>query len=463
MGKNLTIIAFIMLFAFACSSDKKNENQLPKLKVSENGRFFQDEDGNPFFYLGDTGWLLLSKLNREDAEKYLEDRKEKGFNVIQVMVLHNLSLTNVYGDSALINHNVATPAVTKGSDFADSAQYDYWDHVDFIVDLAAQKGLYMGLVPVWGGNVKGGHVTLEEAKEYATFLAKRYKKKSNVIWLNGGDIMGSDSIEIWNAIGNTINDIDDNHLITFHPRGRTSSSWWFHNEPWLDFNMFQSGHRRYDQDDTERAYGEDNWNYIEEDYALTPVKPTLDGEPSYEQILQGLHDTAQPYWNESDVRRYAYWSVFAGGAGFTYGHNAIMQFHKQTDTSGSFGVKHTWQEALNHPGAGQMQHLKKLILSKPYFERIPDQSLLTEDNGEKYERVIATRGQDYAFLYTYTGFPFKVNLGRIKGDKIKTSWYSPREGTTIPADTLINRGVAGFDPPGASAPGMDWVLIMESL
>ena len=463
MGKNIIIIAFTLLLAFACSSDKKDENALPKLKVSENGRYFTDEDGNPFFWLGDTGWLLFSKLNREDAEKYLEDRKEKGFNVIQVMLLNHLSFTNVYGDSALINHNVATPATTEGSDFADSIQYDYWDHVDYIVDLAEKKGVYMGLVPVWGGNVKGGYVTLEEAKEYATFLANRYKDKSNIIWLNGGDVMGSDSTEIWKTIGNTLNDIDDNHLITFHPRGRTSSSCWFHNEPWLDFNMFQSGHRRYDQDDTERCYGEDNWRYVEEDYALTPIKPTLDGEPSYEQILQGLHDTAQPYWTDQDVRRYAYWCVFAGGAGFTYGHNAIMQFHKSSEEEGAFGVKHTWQESLNHPGAGQMQYLKDLMLSKPYFERVPDQSLLADDNGEKYERVIATRGNDYALFYTATGFPFKVNLGKIKGDKVKASWYSPREGTTIPIDTLLNKGVAGFDPPGASNQKIDWVLIMESL
>src|SRR5688572_14505481 len=127
-----------------------------KLRISANKRFFTDEKGAPFFWLGDTGWLLFAKLNREEAARYLEDRKQKGFNVIQVMVLHTLNGVNVYGDSALINRNVATPKITEGNSFADEAAYDFWDHVDYIIDLAGEKGIYMALVPVWGTNVKSG-------------------------------------------------------------------------------------------------------------------------------------------------------------------------------------------------------------------------------------------------------------------------------------------------------------------
>jgi len=142
--------------------------------------------------------------------------------------------------------------------------------------------------------------------------------------------------------------------------------------------MFQSGHRRYDQDTLGLYYGEDNWKYTTDDYKKTPIKPTLDCEPSYEGIPQGLHDPAQPYWDDSDVRRYAYWSVFAGGCGFTYGNNAIMQFHKEGDKKPAYGVKDYWKEALNAPGASQMKYLKQLMLSRPYFDRIPAQELITD-------------------------------------------------------------------------------------
>ena len=95
-------------------------------------------------------------------------------------------------------------------------------------------------------------------------------------------------------MGELFHELDADSLVTFHPFGRTQSSTWFHQEPWLDFNMFQSGHRRYDQDDTPEPKGEDNWRYVAEDLEREPLKPTIDGEPSYEGIPQGLHDPAEP-------------------------------------------------------------------------------------------------------------------------------------------------------------------------
>jgi hypothetical protein len=452
---------FLLLLAVSIQAQVK---PLPQLKVSPNGRYFTTQNGDPFFWLGDTGWLLFIKLNREEAVQYLEQRKQQGFNVIQAMVLHDTrKAVNVYGDSALTNQDAATPKITKGNNFEDTLQYDFWDHVDYVIDQAAQRGLYMALVPVWGTNVKNGWVKQAAAKQYATFLANRYKNKSNIIWLNGGDIPGSDSMKIWNQIGSTIHAIDKNHLVTFHPRGRTTSSRWFHNQTWLQFNMSQSGHRNYAQDTSkgETHYGEDNWRYIQEDYTRKPVKPTLDGEPSYEGIPYGLHDTTLPYWNDNDVRRYAYWSVLAGGAGFTYGQNAVMQFYQVGDKGSAYGAKKFWQPAMQDPGAQQMQYLKKLILSKPYFERVPDQ-LLVKDNGERYDRVVASRGNNYALFYTYNGRSFTIVMGKIKGIKVKASWFNPKDGATQSIGSINNTGVQHFDPPGEKAEGNDWVLVLDS-
>jgi hypothetical protein len=453
----------LIVFLVAGISSFAQMHKEHRLKVSSNHRFFVDQNGNPFFWLGDTGWLLFSKLNREEAEQYLEDRRKKGFSVIQVMVLHTVAAVNVYGDSALVNKNVAHPHITPGNNFSDPAQYDYWDHIDYIVDLAAKKGLYMAMVPVWGSNVKAGWVSREDAAAYAKWLADRYKNRWNIIWLNGGDIHGTDSTSTWKTIGETLRKNDPNHLISFHPFGRTSSSEYFHNEGWLDFNMFQSGHRSYDLDTSrnEHRFGPDNYKFVNIDYNLKPTKPTLDGEPSYELIPHGLHDTTKPYWQAEDVRRYAYWSVFAGAAGHTYGHNSIMQMHKPTDNGSAYGAKKYWYDALNDPGARQMIYLKKLILSKPYFERVPDQSLIAGEQGEKYNYIAATRGNDYAFLYDYTGKPFEVRMGKIGGTKVKASWYNPRNGTKKTIGTYVNKGFRKFDPPGEQRDGNDWVLILE--
>ena len=80
-----------------------------------------------------------------------------------------------------------------------------------------------------------------------------------------------------------------------------------------------------------------------------------------------------------------------------------MQVHKPENTKPSYGVREYWTQAIDAPGASQMKYLKNLILSKPFFERIPDQSLIADNQGEKYNYQVATRGENYALIYTYNG------------------------------------------------------------
>jgi hypothetical protein len=461
MANRIAIFLLLFWLCLTCTCDR-NPSLLSGLRISENQRFLVAENGAPFFWLGDTAWLLFTKLSREETEKYLEDRRQKGFNVIQVMVLHDVkNAVNFYGDSAVIHHEIDKPFATAGNSAVDPMQYDYWDHLDFVIDLASEKGLYMALVPVWGSNVKNGSVNRDQAREYAHWLSERYKDYTNIVWMNGGDIKGSDSTAIWNAVGSAIRGNGSRQLITFHPFGRTRSSMWFHDEAWLDFNMFQSGHRRYDQDTIGFCYGEDNWKYVLDDYGREPAKPTLDGEPSYEGILQGLHDTTQPYWTDSDIRRYAYWSVFAGACGFTYGHNAIMQFHKQSDTKPAYGVKDTWDVAMNAPGANQMKYLKQLILSRSSFDRVPAPEMVADHQGKKYDYLAATKGYQYAFIYTCNGSTMKIDLRKMKMKKIKASWFNPRSGISKHIGRYKGTGIQTFDPPGEKAAGNDWVLVLE--
>lgn len=460
--KQLLLFAFLSISILACTTTEKIADP-NKLTVSQNSRFLAIGDNKPFFWLSDTGWLLFGKLTREEAETYLENRRQKGFNVVQVMVLHTLDVTNAYGDSALIAKNVATPLFTKGNSFSDSIEYDFWDHVDFVIDKAAEKGIYMALVPVWGGNVKKGGVNQQQAQIYAEFLANRYKNRPNIIWLDGGDIKGSDSLDVWKTIGRTLNSIDSTHLITFHPRGRSSSSEWFHNENWLDFNMVQSGHKTYAQDTSAKEtlhYGEDNWRYIQTDLALKPTKPTIDGEPSYEGIPHGLHDVNLPRWSADDVRRYGYWSVLAGAFGYTYGHNSVMQMYKKGAKNTSFGPIEIWDKALDAPGAGQMIHLKNLILAYSFFDRIPDQSLIA-NQGKQYDYLVASRGADYALIYTYTGRNIKLNMGKLPGDSLTASWFNPRDGKTAAIGQIVNKGIQEFNPPAEPKEGNDWVLVLH--
>jgi len=190
---------------------------------------------------------------------------------------------------------------------------------------------------------------------------------------------------------------------------------------------------------------------------MKPLKPTIDGEPVYEEIPQGLHDTTQPLWNANDIRRYAYWSVFAGSFGHTYGHNSIMQMLKN-GVGGAYGATKPWYDALKDPGMNQMKYLKNLMLSLPYFDRVPDQTVVAGTNGELYERVIATRGNDYLMAYNYTNRPVKIDLTKISGAKKKVWWYNPSNGELQYAGEFDNKVTEFIEDSGYRA-GNDRVLI----
>ena len=449
---SITLLVLAALSATAASTYKPWSHG--RLTVTDNGRYIIHADGTPFFWLGNTAWLLPERLTREEAEYYLNKEHELGYNVEQIQVLNGTPTFNIYGRQA-------NDESFDCSRFSTSGQYGYWEHLDYIIDIAAANGIYIAMDCVWGSQID----ILDEKKAalYGKFLGERYKDKPNIIWLIGGDIRGDKKPEVWDALARAIRKADANHIMTFHPRGRTTSAWWFNDREWLDFNMFQSGHRRYGQrrgdgdytikDNTE----EDNWRYVDMSFEVEPLKPTIDGEPSYEDIPQGLHDLDAPRWQDYDVRRYAYWAVFGGAFGHTYGHNSVMQFIRP-GLLASFGAEKPWWEAMNDPGYGQMRYLKWLMLTFPFAERIPDQSIIAGTNGERYDRVIATRGDDYLLVYNYSAKPMSIDLTKICGDKKKVWWMNPADGSLTFLGEYDN-AVADFSYDAAYLRGSDRVLI----
>ncbi len=429
------------------------------LMVSANGRFLQFENGQPFLWLGDTGWLLPERLNRDEAVYYLKHCHEAGFNVVQVQVLNDVPSFNIYG-------KMSNPSGWDLSKADPDGTYSYWDHLDYIIDAAANYGIYIGMVAIWGSQIKNGHINEAQAKTYGQFLANRYKNRKNIVWIMGGDIEGDIHPEVWNALATTIKAIDHNHLMTYHPHGRYTSARWWSKAPWIDFHMFQSGHRRYGQrmgnafypipDSTE----EDNWMYVDSTWSHKPIKPVIDGEPSYENIPIGLHDPSEGRWKAADVRRYAYWSVFAGSCGHTYGHNSIMQMLRPGIATGygTDGAEKPWYVAMEDSGYNEMKYLKALMLAMPYFTRIPDQSIVI-GNGLRYDRLSATRGNDYLIVYSYRSDSMKIDLRKITGKKKNLWWMYAATGTLTFMGTVDN-GVHDIRlPKNASEQPGDGVLI----
>lgn len=443
---------------------------LPPLRVSDNRRFLVTADGRPFFWLGDTAWELFHRLTREDAVHYLDVRARQGYNVIQAVALaelEGLTVPNAHGDLPLTGLDPTRPAVTPGADPSDAGAYDYWDHVEFVVHEANARGMYVALLPTWGAwapsvSTRDRTIVLNagNARAYGEFLGRRFGSLG-IVWVLGGDRDVTGHEGVWPemarglAFGATGREDFDHRLMTFHPNGGRSSSDWFHGAPWLAFNMAQTGHRHID--DPSRPVG---WRRIGDDWARTPVKPAFDGEPLYEDHPIGFGAARdRGYALDAHVRQRAYWAVLSGGFGHTYGHHSVWQMydHGREPINGPLL---TWREALERPGAAQMRHLRALIESRPFLTRLPDPDMILEPlNGQ--DRIVATRGDGYAFVYSAQGRPFTVRLGRISGARVAAWWFNPRTGTAWRFGEFDNTGTREFTPPSYGGLGADTVLVLD--
>ena len=335
-----------------------------RLTVSENQRFLVTEEGDPFFWMGDTAWELLHRCDRDEVDMYLEKRSDQGFNVIHAVALaeiDGLNDPNPYGEVPLINNDPSTP------------NPKYFEHVDYVLSKADELGMYIALLPTWGDKLFTNSwgvgpeiLTVENAKAYGHWIGRRYKNRDNIIWIIGGDRNpreGSDDVEVWRALAQGIAEAvggNDNALMSYHPQPTElgGSSSWFHKDEWLDFNMHQTGH----------CANRGTYKNITHDYNLTPTKPVLDGEPLYEDHPNCFNAKELGHSVPQDIRRIMYWNVFAGGFGQSYGCHDIWQMYKIGRDPINQPLR-PWPEALDLPMANQVKHLKKSYVEPPIFDK----------------------------------------------------------------------------------------------
>lgn len=480
----INILISLIIFSLALQAQPWKEHGQLKV-MADNPHYITYQDDTPFFWLADTGWEMLHRLSREEIKKYMDDRSEKGFNVIQTVIIsefiHMDKATNYYNDSIFINENPEKPAIIKGNNPGNDIEYDFWDHVDFAVQTAAAKGLYLALVPSWGEWViprseQPLFNTNEQAYHYGWFLGNRYPSYQNVIWILGGDRQPNErpnGVELWRAMAEGIADATNGvsqqdgkadyttTLMTHH--SFDSSSHWFHKDAWIDFHTWGSYHAEVNNTKAYTAAIAD-WN-------LPDPKPTINSEPCYEGhgINYDVEDNG--VFTSTDVRLAAYWSVFSGCAGFTYGAQPIWQFTDAMRKKHSTRTFMYWQEALDLPGASQVGLLKKLMESRPMANLTPDQSLIVSGQGDGAHYSCAIRGKAHAFVYIPTGNRTTVKMGVISGEKIKASWFNPRNGEITAIGEFANKGEQSFEVPGMSQQltwlrsgrGCDWVLVLDSV
>jgi CubicO group peptidase (beta-lactamase class C family) len=458
------------------SGAEKGRAMLTPLRVSDNHRFLVTEDGRPFFWLGDTAWAVIQRYTREQTQnqpsvlKYFRSRADKKFNVIQCRLARDAETTDAYGHAAFVDKRFDQPRIVEGRD------NDYWDTADWFITQARAHGFYLALLPTWFNSVPNDDPMIKDpavAYRYGHFIGTRYRNEPHIVWVLGGDPDRRNDRDVdypprlvaTRALAegiadakNGVNQFDgkadySTTLMTYHPRGGgQSSSRLLHNEPWLDFNMIQ----------TTSHFVFTNYRTVAADYAKRPAKPTLEGEAAYEYSVDLSHrnelDKRIQPWH---VRKAAYWSVFAGGFGFTYGHRSYIGWVLAGEKLDK-GADVPWFESLDSPGAFDMTHLRSLMESRPFLTCVPDQTVVADGPADPLDHVAATRSTDgsYAMLYFPTGRPVTVRMDRICGGKVRAWWFDPREGQAAEIGIFPNLGTKQFIPP-SSGQDNDWVLVLD--
>jgi hypothetical protein len=389
------------------------------IRVSDDGRYFVDRAGSPFFWLGDTAWPLFAEYTPEQAEAYLTNRADKGFTVVQAVLAWGKGtgaemktpLTNTSGHRPWLNGNPATP---------DDA---YFQDVERLVRFAAQRGLVLAMLPTWGYYVNDEPtITVKNARTYGRWLGARFKDAPNIVWVNGGDRIATGFEDVYRELARGLREGDGGaHLITYHPCGWRSSSQYFHADDWLSFNMIETW--------TE-------WSKIYPaviaDALLTPRKPVVLGEGAYENGPEYPQGPITPLI----VRRQAWWAVMAGGFA-TYGQNQMWR------------MEPGWDETFDTPGADQVALMKKIVTSLPWWELTPDQGLfaLGVDSGRTLNTAMRARDGQRALIYLSSQTTVSIHLDKIAAKNVRATWISPVTGERKEAGVFLTGNYNGKSFP----------------
>jgi hypothetical protein len=409
------------------------------LRVSANGHYFVGQDNRPFFWLGDTAWPLFAQYERTQAERYLEHRAKQGFTLVKGTLAWSGG-TGFEAQHLIPNHAGHVPWVDSPAQPND----DYFQHVDHLVHVAAHNGLILNLLPNWGYHVNGAHLfNTETAKAYGLWLGRRYRNHPNIVWVLGGDRTPLGFEEIYRAMAAGLREGNEgSHLITYHSCGMTSSSYYFHQETWLDFNMLQTWTQ------WDRVYPA-----VLTDRLMSPPKPVVMDEGAYEDGPEYPLGPITPLL----VRRQAWWTHMAGGF-HTYGHNAMWR------------MEGDWLAALDAPGAAQMTHFKDIATLLPWSQMIPDQSLFASGVSSEMTLNAALCAADRSCGMVYLSHQCHVLLyvNMIAGGQVRATWVDPRTGVRQAAglysagDTstgFVNQNTVWFKTPDYWE---DAVLLLEA-
>ncbi len=373
------------------------------LRVSLSRTYLEHADGTPFFWLGDTWWMgLCNRMHwPEDFQTLAADRKEKGFNVIQIVA-------GLYPDMLPFDPRGANEAGFPWETNYNSICPEYFNAADRRILYLVEQGFVPCIFGAWGHYISG--MGIEKMKQHWRYLIARYGAlpvvwcaagEANLPWYQVKDFPYDDrqQAKAWTEVMRYIRNVDPFHrVLTVHPTGlhRLSSRNVTDNPGLLDLDLLQTPHGT-------RGIVPDTVRNVRESYADFPVLPVINAEASYEMLVTPK-DVIPTEW----TRRMFWLCVMNGAAGHTYGANGIWQCNRKGQPHGAspnagspaagYGTI-PWDEAMNLPGSTQVG------LGKKFFERFPWQHFSPHPEWAEFVHKTAVGLNGAQWIWFPEGFP----------------------------------------------------------
>ena len=363
------------------------------IKVSENNRYFTYNDGTPFYYLGDTHWLMhgepLEKSNIEGIDstfKFMVDyRISQGITVYQSQPL-GLIFKGVFGENEL----------------------KIFDSFDKKFQYIAKKGLLHANSQItFATKIVDDGYTPEFLIKMAKMWVARFGAYP-VLWTIAQEVdpnhYGKVDDAKWRIVAETLylNDCYK-HPLTGHmcnssacnTKTTTFGDKYYHS--W--FGM-QPGY---------------NAEHFEDFYNYKITKPLVIYETGYENLWTDKHTA---YY-------YAYYAYFAGACGYGYGAHGVWYFNLDTSKWMDYGGYMHWFEGLKQEGA------KKLHIAKNFFSNFDWWNIVPHYHNKEYwsapinESVYATLHDHTHFIFEHSAIKSDYTLYKVENGTYSLLYFEP--------------------------------------
>jgi hypothetical protein len=406
------------------------------VRLSADGTHLVDQSERPFFMNGEAAWSLIGAVSKEDAELYLENRRQKTFNVVMVSLIEH-----TFSANHPANYYNQAPFTTPGN--FTTPNESYFAHADWVISKAAEKGIVVLLAPIYLGYQCGNEGWCSEVRSnssanmrtYGRYLGSRYRNFPNIIWLIGGDtdpVAAGVAGKVQEVVAG-IKEYDSVHLMSAHNAPEQSAVDPWPTADWLNLNNIYTYSNTYPK--------------ALEAFNRSPFKPFFLSETYYEN-----EHNSTPF----TLRRQAYWTVLSGGLlGHVFGNCQIWGF--------SYGFCSTsWKGQLESAGSQTVANVGRLFRSRPFQKLVPDQThrVLTTgfQSGDSLASTARASDGSFAISYIPTSRMVTIDVSQIGGGAVRAWWFNPSTAASALIGEFPATGSRQFTPPDQN----DWILVVDN-